>query len=575
MIKKFVYIVVILFYFAVSAQVPTSEILVDTQVFPKERVSLITNSNLLLAGELLEYKAFVQNTDNNRSTLSKIVYVSMRNQNDSVVFDHKLKLENGVANGDFFIPATLKTGVYNLVGYTNFSRNNVKDALAQKAVYVINTFQKARVVTKTSDAIEIKAISQKENNLSAHKSEAGTINISSDKSTYGPREKVGINLERTIKNLEGNYVLSVRRIDPISISNKSLTTTMVHNENNFYLPEIRGEIISGTVKSNTDRSVAVNKVVALTIPGKNHIFKLAKTNKNGRFFFSIAEPYEAENVILQINEIDRANYILSLDKRNLSIKEEKGVALKLDSSLANWLQERSIELQVDNAYFTLKKDSILSKKPLEPFYDNLGTNYVLDDYTRFPTVRETFIEVIQTAAIRNVGDEHRFLVYNEYDPNGSAKFNSLDPLVLVDGILLQDNEELLNYSANNIWSIRVITEPYRYGPKIYSGLIAVTTKKNDFEPILKEGYVQKFKTEPALPEKISYQPTYSENKNLARIPDYRVQLYWNPNIKLNPEDSSISFYTSDVTGLFKVTLEGYTNTGEFISVKNYFKVKGK
>src|SRR5690606_40706539 len=53
---------------------------------------------------------------------------------------YKLKVENGSANGDFFIPSSLNTGIYRLIGYTNFSRNNKQDSYVQKNIYVLNTF---------------------------------------------------------------------------------------------------------------------------------------------------------------------------------------------------------------------------------------------------------------------------------------------------------------------------------------------------------------------------------------------------------------------------------------------------
>ena len=43
-------------------------------------------------------------------------------------------------------------------------------------------------------------------------------------------------------------------------------------------------------------------------------------------------------------------------------------------------------------------------------------------------------------------------------------------------------------------------------------------------------------------------------------------------LKLN-NDNQISFFTSDKTGNFEIVLEGFTEDGIPISVKNYFEVK--
>src|SRR5690606_16421342 len=132
MLKKSLSLIFIVAGFAVYAQIPKQHILTDTSIFPIEKVQISINSELLLAGELLQYKAYSLNSANKNSSLSKVLYVSLRNENDSIVFSHKLKVENGTVNGDFFIPSSLKTGIYRLIGYTNFSRNNKQDSYVQK-----------------------------------------------------------------------------------------------------------------------------------------------------------------------------------------------------------------------------------------------------------------------------------------------------------------------------------------------------------------------------------------------------------------------------------------------------------
>lgn len=575
MIKKSILIVIILFgYFAV-AQIPNAEVAVDTKIFPKENVQLSINSNLLLAGELLQYKAHNLNTANRKSTLSKVLYVSMRNEKDSVVFSHKLKLKNGTANGDFFIPASLKTGVYRLIGYTNFSRNNNQDAFVEKSIYVINSFVKSENISgKQIDTVFLKKASVPNPQQSLN-SQLSKFFISTDKFSYGYRDKVVINIENTTGSNRGNYVLSVRKINPVEISDSPTKEFNNKSSEIFYIPEIRGEIISGVVFSKTDNRPVPNKEVSLTIPGNDYIFKIAKTNSNGRFFFSVPEGYNAEKSIVQLNEttINAIDFNLVLSQKEFILGESEASFLKLDPEMKEWLQERSVQMQIENAYYDTKKDSILKNETNVPFYSNLGTVFLLDDYTRFSTVKETFVEVVTLAAIRGSGSDSRFVVNNEYDPNGTAKFNDIPPLVLMDGMQILNNDDVINYNAREIESIRVINKPYRYGPKIFSGIIAVETKKGDFAPTKKEGYIEEFNLPPAVKTKKYFSPDYSEKSVNARIPDYRVQLLWQPGFDFSKEAISTTFYTSDVAGVFEILLEGYSEDGKFITTKNYFIVE--
>src|SRR5690606_37319630 len=576
MLKKSISLIFMVVGFSVYAQIPKQHILTDTSIFPIEKVQISINSELLLAGELLQYKAYSLNSASKNSNLSKVLYVSLRNENDSIVFSHKLKVENGTANGDFFIPSSLKTGIYRLIGYTNFSRNNKQDSYVQKNIYVLNTFVKTVASKKDADTVNIGLAPKADIEFLKRKSNNEIIQVSSNKQSYDFREKVILTLE-TPEKTEGNYVLSVRKINPVEISENVSENINDLTSEIFYVPELRGELISGKVISKKDGFPIANKEVSLTIPGKDYVFKIAKTDINGRFFFSINEEYNSEKSIVHLNgsETDVANYSMVLDKKNLNISESTPYYLKFNPDLKDWLQERSVQLQIENAYFDVKKDSIFKENRSATFFNDLGTLFLLDDYTRFPTVRETFIEVVTLAAIRGSGANARFIVNNEYDPNGTAKFNDIDPLVLIDGMQILNNEDLINYNARDIKSNRVIIKPYRVGPKIFSGIIAVETKKGDFTPTKTEGLTEEINLPPAVKGKKYFQPNYSEKSLNSRIPDYRVQLLWQADLEFSDMEASRICYTSDVSGIFEVMLEGYSNDGFFIVAKNYFTVSGE
>lgn len=572
MIKNIAIILLILCSLVVSAQIPTEDVEVDIKLFPREKPLLYINSDVILAGESLQYKISILNNSNSQSKLSKIAYVSLRDQNDSVVFNHKLKLKNGSANSDFFLPANLKSGVYNLIGYTNFSRNNTVEAFNEKNIYVINTFMENIGVSKTTDTVKVNAISLDALDFSSQNINEQAVRIKTDKHSYGYREKVTLTFGPSVKN-DGDYVLSVRQVNPLEISDQVSKPSQINTSNVFYLPELRGEVVSGVVLSNVDKSLIPNKEVSLTVPGKDFIFKLAKTDRNGRFFFSISEDYSAEKSLVQIVGVkeDAERFTLVLDQKDLILERTKHSVLKLDPKLKEWLQERSVQLQIENAYFGKKRDSVFPRKSHPSFYDEMGVLYLLDDFTRFPTVRETFIEIVTLAAIRGSGENSRFLVYNDYDPKGIKNFNDIAPLVLLDGMMIQDADELLNYNARDIKSIRVINKPYRYGPKLFSGIISVATIKGDFM-LSKKSQIEEVDLPPTVQEKLYFKPNYLENLASSRIPDFRVQLLWNPQIVLSTSESSTSFYTSDVPGIYEIRLEGFDKAGTPILLKNYFKV---
>lgn len=573
MIRNILILIAFLIKLHGVAQIPVSQLERNNLVFPKERIKVTINANLLLAGEMLHYKGYVLTSENKPSNLSKILYVSLRNNQDSIVFTHKLKVEKGNANGDFFIPASLETGVYKLIAYTNLSRNNIDNPFDEKQLYIINTFIENKNTAKDGTLISIDFSEKDEANNPKTTRNSQNIKVGLDKEVYGKRDKVRLTLTALDSLAAGNYSISVRKVAPIKIKNEQSKIATSNTNSRFYLPELRGELISGVVTSIQDNKPVANQVVALSVPGENFLFKTSKTNGNGQFFIAIDSPIEVNKALIQVFANDQAKntFKIALDTKKLKLKPNNSYKLTIDSQLKDWLQQRSTYLQIENAYFEVKRDSVLTS-PTEPiFFGSLGVEYKLDDFTRFSTIKETFTEVISLAAIRGKGAAAKFIVYNPYDPNGIANFNDVDPLVIINGVLIQNNTDLLNYNAHDIESIRVVNNPYRYGSKIYSGIIAVKTNDKNFVSKLNNHSLTEISIDKWVERKKYYNPDYTD-KNFDRIPDYRVQLLWQPNVVLKTQHSE-TFFTSDIEGNYEIVIHGFTDTGKLIN--DTFKISVK
>jgi hypothetical protein len=147
------------------------------------------------------------------------------------------------------------------------------------------------------------------------------------------------------------------------------------------------------------------------------------------------------------------------------------------------------------------------------------------------------------------------------------------PLVLMDGLLIQDIDELFEYRASNIYKICIINSGYNYGNQVFNGLISFITKKQDYETKIKGNYI--LRTNLALPllKKKYFSPNYSDTSKEDRIPDYRYQLLWLPELICSNNENLISFFTSDKTGTFEIAIEGFSKEGNPLSIKEYIEVK--
>ena len=107
-----------------------------------ESIYVSTNGNSFLTGETLLYKFFCLNsTTNIPSKYSKVAYLKLIDSNKKTIFTHKLFLENGISNGDFFIPTTLETGTYKLIGYTSWMLNKNASVYFKQDIFIVNPYK--------------------------------------------------------------------------------------------------------------------------------------------------------------------------------------------------------------------------------------------------------------------------------------------------------------------------------------------------------------------------------------------------------------------------------------------------
>ena len=108
---------------------------------PQEKVFLHHNTSLLLTGEYLYYKLYCFNANTNKlSEISKMGYVELISENGTSIFKHKIKLINGLGQGDYFVPTSIPSGNYKLLAYTQWMRNGEKHNFFSSDISIVNPF---------------------------------------------------------------------------------------------------------------------------------------------------------------------------------------------------------------------------------------------------------------------------------------------------------------------------------------------------------------------------------------------------------------------------------------------------
>jgi hypothetical protein len=538
--------------------------------FESETIFLHTNETTFVTGETLLYKIYCLNANSNElSKTSKIAYVEIIDNNGTSIIRNKINLNNSTGSHEIFISTSFNTGNYKLIAYTNWMLNNSKSKYFETTISIINPF----IPTKKQDNT-IESTTEIVKNNTHSKNEDVTIKLS--KNTYNKREKIEFDIvTNSQKFIDGNYSVSVRKIDDLAFNKATNSVDFINsNSDKFinsntinYLPELRGELLSGKITTNDENKTIADKHIGLSIIGEPFDFKIVKTNDKGEFHFILDKNLKKSDAILQIIENDLNDFQININnpsKPELNHVNSKNNLTILEKHI-NDIEARLIACQIVNAYNTL--DSLKTKSSnFIPFYNYNAKEYILDDYKRFSTFKETIIEIVPAVYFKEKNGNYTLHI-RDYITAGES-FGSA--LVLVDGLLLQDVNELFNYNTSNIYKISVVNRAYAYGSKIFSGVISITTFNREYTP--KSKNILPIQIERCTTDKTFRTLNYDSEKDFSRLPDYRYQLGWETNVTLSKNTNPLRFYTSDITGKYEISLEGFSLNGEPLSIKENFEV---
>jgi len=578
--KKTLYILLLIFTVnLVHGQYASEEFLM-----PEERIYLHQNTTLLMSGEYLYYKLYCLNSETGAlSDMSKVAYVELVGKDGQAVFSHKVHLEKGSGAGDFFVPTSVPSGNYKLVAFTRWMRNGEVEDFYQNDVVVINPFQnnQSGLMRSASDSSQA-SVATVDSRVNSSNN-PGDIDMQLSPQTAGSREQINLRVSQVPSDWYGDYSLSVRKtIGQLPVPQRKTSTAFaeslkgnteaikVSEGKAMLLPELRGELLTGTVIRNETGEIVPNRRVALSIPATNYLFKISSTRENGTFFFNVDESYTNEQALIQVIGEDRDAFRVDIDEfespdySNLTFSD-----FALDETMEAFILEHSVQNQIQNAYAENRIDSIRKIEDFPPFFHTPSHEYNLDDYTRFPTIKETIIEVIEQASTRQRKGK-QFIHVRVYDDDVETGLNSL---LLIDGLFIQNHNTVVEAKASKIKKISVINQQYLYGSEVFEGIISMESYEGDFIeslPALKEKDTELFRPELA---KDYFDQDYRYPERYKRIPDYRTQLVWEPQFKLDGSTKTMTFYTSDVKGSYEVVLEGFNEQGEPLSLRKFIEVK--
>ena len=329
-----------------------------------------------------------------------------------------------------------------------------------------------------------------------------------------------------------------------------------------FVTESEGPVINGMVNDKNTGLPKKDILTTLTVPGQHFEFRTTMSKQDGSFRFNVNGFYSGNDVIVQPANAADSNLKVSIAS---PFSDKFSVApFPLFAIPAKWndqLLGRSINAQAYNAYQAEAKMFSFNNAPTDTtaFYGKPEKAYYLDDYTRFITMEEVMQELVLDVRIRKQPEGYQFRVVN----NAFKEFFEQAPLVLIDGVQVNDPGKIMALDPLKIRKIEVATHKHFLGPLVSEGIVSYTSYQGDLGGYELDPQAVVIEYEGLQRQRIFYSPVYETDvQQQSRLPDTRNVLFWAPSVKTNADGKQqLSFYTSDIKGNFVVVVQGLTPEG--------------
>ncbi len=401
-----------------------------------------------------------------------------------------------------------------------------------------------------------------------HSLNSGTRGIlcSTSGKKYKKRQKA--ELELITKDVDPNHIynvcITIVRIGTID----TITATVKQDESNRilapkkveYLPEIRGISVSGKVMDKDSHKPLENATVNLTTPVSGLYYAGYNTSRDGKFLFTFPFMQGKHDFYMGLTKVDTIEAEILIDNDFCDAPVALPfIPFELNDLKKELAREMMINMQINQKYLSEDISLMDKEKNFEEhkvFYGSAQSIIYTKDYIELPNLQEFFFELIPEVTV----------LYSKRKPhlkiNKPTSLTSYPPLILIDNIPVDNNEELLKITTNRIERIELINQGYTKGNMLFNGLISIYSKNNDLAGIELPANSMFF-TYNLFSDESYYPADYWKNIQNLRIPDRRNCLYWQPDFRLTSgKKSVISFYTSDSKGDYIVFVRSKNSKGE-------------
>ena len=534
-----------------------------------ERIFVSTDRNVYLAGDAVWCSLTNMDGNGRFSNESAVAYLELISA-DGTVCTAKIGLLEGRGAGSFRIPVTAPTGTYRLIAYTaiNAAENGTPWQAGSRLLTVFNSTSEARV-TEGVEIVDEKAYEalstapatpegalELSTRIRIQKGASSVLNLHN----AGTAASVSLSvfhdddlLPAAQENTPGSFLRAI----PRSVSLKKAV-----------FPENDGEVVSariaGTILKNED-DITYTTLSAAGSPSDVYI---GRSDGSDRIRFYTSNIYGNREIVCEVSQLDRKEGYISFESPFVLPEAGNLPKLRLSPAQRSDLMARKSALRAEK---TLRVDTLATfmRHREDLMLSSLHKKrYHLDDYTRFPSVKEIIVEIIPELHLRTTrGRQVLSLTIGDALEKNFTRTDNI--LVMMDGVVLNDLDLLVGFDAMLIEDIDIYDEAFLCGKYPFRGLVNFITKKNYVTALHFPANVRVLDF-----QGVAYPVAYNGAVPEGKGQDQRQLLYWHPILQLDADsDYRLEFTAPGYAGRFKAVAEGFTEDGKPIHQEFTFEVE--
>ncbi|MBT0813147.1 hypothetical protein KIH41_17800 [Litoribacter ruber] len=500
-----------------------------SQLSAQDELKVFLGEDILLSGDYTQLGIYASR-DQKPSDV-RVAYFELFTKEGLPVVQEMVYLKNGLAEAVLRLPESIQSGYYLFRSYTSDSDFNNFKSFHQSWVAVINPDIPPAILpdslyNQTGSSIEKVSLQA------------------------GKKEKVILDPKGSGKL---NFVKVSRQIETLTVPSEVEVVTSSNINPKF---KNERELAGHVVKV---KGLQQGEHVFLSSIGKVNDLYFGEVKDDGYAYIFMDGEKKYHTLLLQSTQVSGIEIVSPFWE--YFPKVEDWPSLQITEKSLESIKEMALQKEVKKHFFLPDTTDVTRVQKIADAY----AIYDLDDYNRFESLALTFREYIPEVLIRNKRGKIELRMRT---PGSITKEN---PLVILDGVPIFDIDAISKFDPKDIRRIEVSNRYYKLGSLQLYGIINLYSFNNDFAnfPIGSEVMILDY---PSPQPSLSWNfPEHSNKRN--RSPDFRSLLHWNITQTENKNIEAVSFYTSELEGLFSAEYYSLDDTGKWVKAIDYFEVK--